>query len=67
MANNVIRIHKEQSEINVLDGSWNGMDLMDLKEWCEYQLSQGKRKVNTELIWGCYRDADEVNISISAE
>lgn len=60
---NTTRIKKEQTEINVLDGIWDGMDLTDLKEWCEYQLSQGNRVIKTEVVWGYYRDIDEVNIS----
>lgn len=42
---------------------WSDVDIMQLKNWVDTQISKGKTKVSVNVSWGYYNDIDSIEMT----
>ena len=56
------KINPKQSTIDI-QSWWSDVDIMELKNWVDHQISIGKNTVSVNVSWGYYNDIDGIEMS----
>jgi len=56
------KINKDKSEFSIYEWSYGDVSILDLKNWIDTQIKQGKNKVKLNIIKGYHNDVDDLEL-----